>query len=77
MDNIKYRIYSLNVIKRGDYMYLNILRRINIFDNYGRLILSTLNDKSLIDMSGFESGIYLLDFKLYDNSHIMKKVAKK
>lgn len=53
------------------------IKQLNIFDNYGRLILSTLNDKSLIDMSGFESGIYLLNFKLYDNSHIMKKVAKK
>lgn len=53
------------------------IRMFTIVDGYGRQILSMSNDRSQIDMSGFEAGIYLLDFKLYDNSHIIKKVIKK
>ena len=53
------------------------IRMFTIFDESGRQILSISNDRSLIDMSGFESGLYLLDFRLSDNSHIIKKVIKK
>jgi len=53
------------------------IRMFTIFDGSGRQILSISNDRSLIDMSGFESGLYLLDFRLSDNSHIIKKVIKK
>ena len=52
------------------------IKMFTIFDGSGRLILSMSNDRTLIDMSGFESGLYLLDFRLSDNSHIFKKVIK-
>jgi hypothetical protein len=53
------------------------VRMFTIFDTSGRQMLSMSNDRSQVDMSGFESGLYILDFILTDNSHIIKKVIKK
>jgi len=53
------------------------IRMFTIFNSSGRQMLSMSNDRSQVDMSGFESGLYILDFRLTDNSHIIKKVIKK
>jgi hypothetical protein len=53
------------------------IRMFTIFDSSGRQMLSMSNDRSQVDISDFESGLYILDFRLTDNSHIIKKVIKK
>lgn len=53
------------------------IRMFTIYDSSGRQMLSMSNDRSQVDMSDFESGFYILDFQLADDSHIIKKVIKK
>jgi len=52
------------------------IRMFTIYDSSGCQMLSMSNDRSQVDMSGFSSGLYILDFILTDNSHIIKKVIK-
>lgn len=53
------------------------IKMVTIVDSSGRQMLSLSNDRSQIDVSDFESGIYILDFRLADNSQIIKKFVKK
>ena len=53
------------------------LNSLSIYDIKGCLQLTIANDRSIVDMSGFKSGLYLLDFLTTDNRHIKSKIIKK
>jgi hypothetical protein len=52
------------------------IKRFKIYDGTGRHILSISPQKLKVDMSRLHAGMYLLEFKLYDNSYIIKKMMK-
>lgn len=53
------------------------MNSLSIYDHSGCLQLTIANDRSRVDMSGFKSGLYLLDFLTTDNRHILRKIIKK
>lgn len=53
------------------------MNSVSIYDNVGCLQLTVANDRSIIDMSGFKSGLYILDFVMVDNRHVTRKIMKK
>lgn len=52
------------------------LKYVSVYDAAGRLQLTIPKEQSSIDFSGFDKGVYLLDFVNTDNSHISKKILK-
>jgi hypothetical protein len=54
-----------------------VMNSVSIYDNVGCLKLSVANDRSIIDMSGYKSGLYILEFVMVDNRHITRKIMKK
>jgi len=53
------------------------MNSVSIYDNAGCLQLTVANDRSIVDMSGFKSGLYILDFVLVDHRHITRKIIIK
>lgn len=53
------------------------IKSVSIYDNLGCLQLTVANDRSIVDMSGFKSGMYILDFQFVDNRHLTRKIIIK
>ena len=53
------------------------LNSVSIYDNLGCLQLTVGNDRSLVDISDFKPGLYILGFHFADNRHITRKIIKK
>lgn len=51
-----------------------MINSVSIYDSLGCLQLSVANDRSIVDMSGFKSGMYILDFEFVDNQHLTRKI---
>lgn len=52
------------------------LNYVSIYDRMGSLQLTVANDRSIIDLSGFAPGLYILDFVMEDKRHITRKILK-
>lgn len=52
------------------------MNSVSIYDHAGCLQLTVANDRSIVDMSGFKSGLYILDFEMVDNRHVTRKIMK-
>lgn len=53
------------------------MNSVSIYDPAGYLQLTIANDRTIVDLSGFKSGLYILDFEMVDNRHVTIKVMKK
>lgn len=53
------------------------MNSVSIYDHAGCLQLTVANDRTIVDLSGFKSGLYILDFEMVDNRHVTSKVMKK